>query len=104
MNSAPHGRYTFLSWCLTDLPEVRDGVRLGALGGDGGRHPWVVLNLKGGGGERSHRVNGLGSVSAEAAAFFHAQLWGVTDPQMSHRDILRGQGSYYGAGVDVVGA
>lgn len=32
---------------LTDLPEVRDGVRQGSLGGDVGRHPGVVLNLKG---------------------------------------------------------
>lgn len=34
---------------LTDLPEVRDGVRQGALGGNVGRHPGVVLNLRVGG-------------------------------------------------------
>lgn len=61
--------------CLTDLPEVRDGVRQGALGGDVGWHPGVVLNLKGGGGERLHRGEGQRSHWSEtscdrATAFF----------------------------------
>lgn len=30
----------------SDLPEVRDGVRQGTLGGDVGRHPGVVLSLQ----------------------------------------------------------
>lgn len=38
---------TIVSFSVADLPEVGDGVRQRALCGDVGRHPGVVLNLKG---------------------------------------------------------
>lgn len=55
--------------CPADLPEVRNGVRQGALSGNVGWHPGVVLNLKGG--RRSHKSKGQRSPSDRVTAFFH---------------------------------
>ena len=48
LNSKESGqrRQLLFGLCLTDLPEVRDGVRQRALGGDVGGHPGVMFNLK----------------------------------------------------------